>query len=166
MEVGWGGCGKGESVEGLRMDWLSIAHRAHDGGLPLDDPDAKVLGLHLLALLVGYGEPAEVLVRPVGVPLRPGVVPVMVAAVVVNSWRRRSGGRGFSVMGSRWRLGRGLRWGLVWREKGVCSGHCMHDDPQGIAHWVVGADSIWRGVLSEESRDVEGEGLEGVRGRW
>src|SRR5579863_5613949 len=108
MEVGWSWCGERESMEGLRMDWLSIPHRAHDGGLPLDDPDAEVLGLHLPALLVGYGEPAEMLVRPVGVPLRPGVVPVMIAAVVVDSWRRRSGGQGFLVVGSPWRLRRGL----------------------------------------------------------
>src|SRR5579863_6270598 len=127
-----------------------------------DLPDAEILGLHLLALLIGYGEPAEVLVRPVRVPLWPRVVSVMVAAVVVNSWRRRSGGQGFPVVGGSWRL----RWGLGRRDKGVSSGHSMQDDPKGIAHWVVGANSVWRGVLGKEGRDVEGKGLEGVRGRW
>src|SRR5579863_8427154 len=128
------------------MDWLSISHRAHDGGLPLDDPDAEVLGLHLPALLVGYGEPAEMLVRPVRVPLRPGVVSIMVTAVVVNSWWCRSGGQGFSVVGTPRRLRRGLGRG----SEGVSSGHCMHDDPQGVAHWVVRADSVWRGEPGKE----------------
>ena len=161
MEVGWGWCGEGECMEGFRVDWLPIPHCAHDGGLPLDDLNAEVLGFHLPALLVGYGEPAEVLVRPVRVPLRSGVVPVMIAAVVVDSWRRRSGGQGFSVMGSPWRLRRGFGRG----NQGVSSGHCMHNDPQGVAHWVVRADGVWRGELGEEGRDVEGKGLEGVRGR-
>ena len=162
MEVGWGGCGEGESVERLRMDWLSIPHRAHDGGLPLDDPDAEVLGLHLLALLIGYDKPAKMLLRPVGVPLWAGMVPVVVTAVIVHSWGRRSGGQGFPVVGSPWRFGRGLGWGNKW----VSGGHSMQDDPKGIAHWVVGTNSVWRGVLSKEGRDVEGKGLEGVRGRW
>src|SRR5579863_8227773 len=105
----WAGAGAAkESMEGLRMDWLSIPHRAHDGGLPLDDPDTEVLGFHLPALLVGYGEPAEMLVRPVRVPLRPGVVSIMVTAVAVDSWWCRSGGQGFSVVGSPRRLRRGL----------------------------------------------------------
>src|SRR5579863_2806527 len=159
VEVGWGWRGEGESVEGLGMDWLSISHRAHDGGLPLDDPDAEVLGLHLLALLVGYGEPAEVLVRPVRVPLRPGVVSVMVAVVVVNSWRCRSGGQGFPVVGSPQRFGRELGWG----DKGVSCGHCMQDESQGVAHWVVSADGGRRGVLGKEGRDVEREGEGGGR---
>ena len=158
MEVGWGWCGEGESVEGLRMDRLSITHRAHDGGLPLDDPDAEVLGLHLPALLVGYGEPAEMLVRPIGVPLRPGVVPVMVAAVVVDSWRRRSGRQGFSVMCGPWRLRWGLGWGLGWGNQWVSCGHRMQDDPQGVTHWVIGTDGGWRGELSKEGRDVKREG--------
>src|SRR5579863_1295316 len=98
-------------MEGFQVDRLPIPHCAHDGRLPLDDPNTEVLGFHLPALLVGYGEPAEMLVRPVRVPLRPGVVPVMVAAVVVDSWWRRSGGRGFSVMGSPRRLRRGLCYG-------------------------------------------------------
>src|SRR5579863_6318475 len=162
MEVGWGWCGKGESMEGLRMDWLSVPHHAHDGGLPLDNSDAEVLGLHLLALLIGYDKPAKMLLWPVGVPLWAGMVPVVVAAVIVHSWGCRSGGQGFPVMGSPWRL----RWGLGRRDKGVSSGHSMQDDPKGIAHWVIGANSVWRGVLSKEGRDVEGKGLEGVRGRW
>ena len=119
--MGWGRCEKGERMEGLRVDWLSVAHGAHDGGLPLNDPNAEVLGLHLLALLVGYDEPAVVLLRPVRVPLWPRVVPIVVAAVVVDSWWRRSGGQGFSIVGDPWRLGRGLRWGNKW----VSSGHSM-----------------------------------------
>src|SRR5579863_6464455 len=111
VEVGWGWCGEGECVEGLRVDRLSITHRAHDGGLPLDDPNTEVLGLHLLALLVGYDEPAEVLLRPVRVPFWPGMVPIVVVAVVVHSWRCRSGRQGFSVVGGPWRLGWGLRRG-------------------------------------------------------
>src|SRR5579863_9322689 len=134
-------------MEGFRVDWLPIPHCAHDGGLPLNDPNTEVLGFHLPALLVGYGELAEMLVRP-------GVVPVMVAAVVVDSWRRRSGGRGFPVMGSPWRFG----WGLGWGNKWVSGGHSMQDDPKGITHWVVGTDSGWRGVCSEEVRDVKREG--------
>src|SRR5579863_3747002 len=141
-------------MEGLRVDWLSIAHCAHDGGLSLNDPNAKVLGLHLPALLIGYDEPAVVLLQSVRVPLWPGVVPIVVAAVVVDSWQRRSGGQGFSIVGGPWRLGQGLRWG----NKGVSSGHCMQDDSQGIAHWVVSVDGGWRGVLSKEGREVKREG--------
>ena len=121
MEVGWGWCGKGECMEGLRVDRLSVAHRAHDGGLPLDDPNAKVLGLHLPAFLVRYDELGEVLLRPVRVPFWPRMVPIVVAAVVVDSWRCRSGGQGFSVVGGPWRLRQGFRWG----NKGVSSGHSM-----------------------------------------
>src|SRR5579863_1735163 len=91
VEVGWGWCGKGECIEGPGVDRLAIAHHAHDGGLPLDDPDTEVLGLHLLALLVGYEELADVLLQLVGVPLRPWVVPIVVAAVVVDSWQCTSG---------------------------------------------------------------------------
>src|SRR5579863_4165739 len=154
VEVGCGRCGKGESVEGLGMDRLSITHRAHDGGLPLDDPNTEVLGLHLPALLVRYDEPAVVLLQPVRVPLWPRVVPIVVAAVVVDSWWRRSGGQGFSVVGGPWRFGRGLRWG----DKRVGCGHCMHDNSQGVAHWVVRGDGVQRGVLGEESRDVKRKG--------
>src|SRR5579863_7501774 len=154
MEVGWGWCGEGECMEGLGVDWLSVAHHAHDGRLPLNDLNAKVLGLHLPALFVGYDEPAEVLLRPVRVPFWPGMVLIVVAAVVVDSWRYRSGGQGFSVVGGPRRLGRGLGRG----NKGVCIGHSVHDDPQGIAHWVVSADSGWRGVLSKEGREVKREG--------
>src|SRR5579863_457273 len=98
-------------MEGLRVDWLSIPHRAHDGGLPLDDPNAKVLGLHLLALLVRYDELAEVLLWPVRVPFWPGMVPIVVAAVVVDSWRCRSGEQGFSIVGGPRRLRQGFRRG-------------------------------------------------------
>src|SRR5579863_8241948 len=111
MEVGRGWCGEGECMEGLRVDRLSVAHRAHDGRLPLNDPNAKVLGLHLPALFVGYDELAEVLLRPVRVPFWPRMVPIVVAAVVVDSWWRRSGGQGFSVVGGPQRLGQGLRRG-------------------------------------------------------
>src|SRR5579863_5487219 len=92
-EVGWGRCGKGESGDGVRMAWLSITLHAHDGGLSLDDPDAEVLGLHLPALLVGYDELADMLLWPVRVPFRPGMVPIVVVAVIVHSWGRRSGGQ-------------------------------------------------------------------------
>ena len=71
MEVGWGQCGKGECVERPGVDRLAIAHRAHDGGLPLDSLDAEVLGLHLLALLIGYDELADVLLQLVRVSLWP-----------------------------------------------------------------------------------------------
>src|SRR5579863_5249185 len=121
-------------MEGFRVDWLSVAHHAHDGGLPLNDPNAKVLGLHLPALLVGYDEPAEVLLRPVRVPFWPGMVPIVVAAVVVDSWQCRSGGQGFSVVGGPRRLEQGFRRG----NKGVSSGHSMQDDPQGVTHWIIG----------------------------
>src|SRR5579863_9645631 len=105
--MGWGWCREGECIEGPGVDGLAIAHHAHDGGLPLDNLDAEVLGLHLLALLVGYEEPADVLLRLIWVPLRPWVVPVVVAAVVVNSWQCRSGEQGFSVVGGKRRLGQG-----------------------------------------------------------
>src|SRR5579863_7785016 len=141
-------------MEGFRVDWLSVAHHAHDGGLPLNDPNAKVLGLHLPALLVGYEEPAEMLLRPVRVPFWPGMVPIVVVAVIVHSWGRRSGRQGFSVMHGPWRLGRGLGRG----NKGVSDSHCMQDNPQGISHWVVSANSGWRGELGKEGRDVEREG--------
>src|SRR5579863_4343598 len=121
MEVGWGWCGEEECVEGLRVDQLSITHRAHDGGLPLNDPNTKVLGLYLPALLIRYDELAEMLLWPVRVPFWPGMVPIVVAAVIVDSWRRRSGGQGFSVVGGPWRLG----WGFRWGNKGVSSGHRM-----------------------------------------
>src|SRR5579863_1748881 len=141
-------------MEGLRMDWLSVPHRAHDGGLPLDDPNTKVLGLHLPALLIGYDEPADVLLWPVWVPLWPRMVPVVVAAVVIDSWRRRSGRQGFPIVCGSGRLRRGLGWGDKW----VSVGHSMQDDPKGIAHWVVGADSGWRRVRGEEICDVKREG--------
>ena len=154
MEVGWGWCGEGESVEGFRMDQLSITHGAHDGGLSLDDPNAEVLGRHLPALLIRYGEPANMLLRPVRVPFRPRMVPIVVAAVVVHSWWRRSGGQGFPVVGGPWRFA----WGLGRGDNGVSCGHCMQDDSQGIAHWVVSADGGWRGVLGKEGREVKREG--------
>src|SRR5579863_4132190 len=141
-------------MERLRVDRLSVAHHAHDGELPLNDLNAKVLGLHLPALLVGYDEPAVVLLRPVRVPFWPGMVPIVVAAVVVHPWRRRSGGRGFSVVGGPWRLG----WGFRRGNKGVGCGHCMQDDPQGITHWVIGADGGWRGALGPEGCEVKREG--------
>src|SRR5579863_2914080 len=105
--MGWGWCGKRECMEGLGVDWLSVAHCAHDGGLPLNDPDAEVLGLHLLALLVGYEELADVLLWLIWVPLWPWVVPVVVAAVVVDSWQCRSSGQGFSIGRGPLRLRRG-----------------------------------------------------------
>src|SRR5579863_341040 len=133
-------------MEGPGVDRLSIAHCAYDGGLPLNDPDTEVLGLHLLALLVGYDELAEVLLWPVRVPLWPWVVPIVIAVVIVNSWWRRSGGQGVSIMGGP----QGLRWGLRWGNKGVSCGHCMQHDPQGVAHWIISTNSGWRGVLSPE----------------
>ena len=147
--MGWGWCGEGECMEGRGVDRLSISHRAHDGGLPLNDPDAEVLGLHLLALLVGYEEPADMLLRLIWVPLRPWVVPVVMVTVVVNSWQCRSDGQGFLVLGGPRRLGQGNKR-LGRGDKGVSSGHGVQDDPQGVAHWVIGTNSGWRGVLGPE----------------
>src|SRR5579863_8624621 len=105
--MGWSWSREGECIEGPGVNRLAVAHRAHDGGLPLDDLDAEILGLHLLALLVGYEEPADVLLWLVWVPLWPWVVPIVVAAVIVDSWQCRSGGQGFSVVGGPLRLRRG-----------------------------------------------------------
>ena len=136
-------------MERLGVDRLTIAHRAHDGGLPLNNLDAEVLGLHLLAFLVRYEKLADVLLQLVGIPLRPWVVPIVMAAVIVDSWQRRSGRQGFLVMGGPQRLRRGNKR-LGQGDKGVSSGHGMRDDPQGVAHWVIGTDSGWRGVLGPE----------------
>ena len=82
----------------------------------------------------------------------------MVSAVVLDSWQYKSGRRGFSVVGAcRW-LGQG--------SKGISSSYSMQDDFQGITHWIIGANSGWRGVFSPETRDISRWAQEGVRGRW
>ena len=71
VEMGWGWCGEGECIEGLGVDRLTIAHHTHDCGLPLNDLNAEVLGLHLLALLIRYDKPAKMLFWLVWVSLWP-----------------------------------------------------------------------------------------------
>ena len=107
-EVGGCWCMEGESMEGLQVDRLIVAHGSYEHGLPQVEPHAQILSCHLIPPLILECEVADVLVWFVGVSLRAQMIPVVVA-----SWRQ--------MIADFW----------------VCASNCFGDQPHHLTHWVI-----------------------------